>query len=134
MNLHAPERQNGESFDAYKLRRAASKAHNATLTCKGMSGGKTSRETRRDSARMNGKLRASYGAGLIAAGNTTRRDAIHKQNGHSKAAWTFVGREVNSVLAWDEDGRPITGGRLMPAGCGSLRRVWLAGISAQRGY
>lgn len=76
----------------------------------------------------------AYGAGLMASWDAKRRDALHKDRGHSNPAWTFVGREVHSCLAWDEHGVPITGGRLMPAGCGVLRRVWLGGISAQRGY
>lgn len=76
----------------------------------------------------------AYGAGLIAMWAAKRRDAIHKAAGHNQPAWTFVGREVSSVIEWDEHGVPITGGRLMHAGCGVLRRVWLAGISAQRGY
>lgn len=133
-NIHTPERQPDESMQAYRLRRAASKRVVRAMRAVGTSGGQTSREKQRDDKRKAGTLRGTYGAGLTAMWDSKRRDAIHKANGHSHQAWTFVGREVSSVIEWDENGAPITGGRLMPAGCGVLRRVWLGGISEQRGY
>lgn len=133
-NLHTPERQPDESMQDYRLRRAASHAAVRSMRAVGMSGGQTSREKQRSVKRNAGTLRGTFGASLIAMWASKRRDAIHKANGHAQPAWTFVGREVASVIEWDEHGVPITGGRLMPAGGGVLRRVWLAGISAQRGY
>jgi hypothetical protein len=66
----------------------------------------------------------SYGAGLIAAGAAKRREALAKKSGlrDENGAYTCVGRQP-----------------LIDHGPGFLkyrepRRMWLAGISAQRGF
>lgn len=68
MNVHVPERQDGESFEGYKARRAKSRAITARMTLRGMAGGKSSRVELRALQRRNGNFIAgAFGKGLIAS-------------------------------------------------------------------
>ena len=130
-SIHVPQRLEGETFQAYKLRRAASKAaaslgfvcaENAngqwertgeTVSLRGIGGGISARKQLRDAQRTNGKLRGIYGQGLQTKFNRDRAEQQAKLS-HRR----------------DEDGAFTLTGHDEVIG----RRKWLAGISAQRGY
>ena len=135
--IHAPERQAGESMQAYRLRRAASKAAVRSMCAVGKSGGQTSREKQRDDKRKAGTLRGVFGLGLIAASARARADDMARQHrrdasGHTKlrdehGAYTCVGPMFYAPGAADD-------ARHHDCFNGFVRHKWLAGISAQRGY
>jgi hypothetical protein len=68
-NLHTPARLAGETFDAYRARRAASRRVVAAMTLRGIGNQRnapTSREMHRDERRRNGNgPKGRYGADLM---------------------------------------------------------------------
>lgn len=119
MNIHTPERGINESAAEYQARREASRNAVRAMTLAGIGNqhrAPSSRQQLRDSQRSNGKLRAgSYGRGL---NNKWSNDAAKKQaklphRRDKDGAFTLVGK---------------------PDFFENRRRMWLAGISAQRGY
>nr|WP_316642856.1 hypothetical protein [uncultured Roseateles sp.] len=118
MNVHTPERHPAESMTEYRGRRVESRRLVRQATCAGIGNqhkAPSARRKLRDSQRLNGKLKGgTYGAGLLTpqrARNRSRMAVIHQlQDVHG--AFTHVGRIRFSTE----------------------RRVWLAGVSAHRGY
>lgn len=141
-NLHSPARAQGESQAEYRARRAASKAAATTCAVRAEVGGAWkltgttlqlrglgnqhkapgSREQQRDSARRAGNgPRATYGQGLVNKWNRKRQQQQEKL-GHKRdenGTYTSVGRDALGRIGLD--GLPV-------------RRMWLGGISARRGY
>lgn len=78
MNLHTPQRIQGESFADYADRRKASQRLAAAITGANLTPGKnTGRENLRAAQKANGKFKAgTYGAGLIAAQTKRNRAAL----------------------------------------------------------
>mgnify|MGYP001577741599 CR=1 FL=1 len=117
MSVHTPQRLNGESQADYKARRKASNAIGRELTTIG-NGGVSSREKFRDSMRASGtmskRIRAYVALMAAWAGKRITKAAHRDEHG----AFTYVGREKFSP---DENPQ-------------HARRMWLAGVSAQRGY
>jgi hypothetical protein len=120
MNIHTPERGTDESAADYKARREASRKAVRAMTLANIGDqhrAPSSREQLRNSQRSNGKLRAgSYGRGLD---NKWSNDAAKKQAKlphyrDANGAFTLIGKRD---FMNNENGR-----------------MWLAGISAQRGY
>lgn len=113
MNIHTPERQPGESQADHCARRALSKRINRNLRTVGLGDqhkAPSSREQLRDQQRKNGHLRSgAYGQGLMNAWDRKREreQALGMRQTDDGGSYTLTGRP---------------------------RRVWLAGISAQRGY
>jgi hypothetical protein len=110
-NVHTPERLQGESFDAYKARRAQSHAINKANRTAGR-GGVSSRQQLRDSMRASGAM-----------GKKTRAYVA------LLAAW--ASKVVTKAKLRDEHGAYTEVGARDGLG---MRRTWLGGISAQRGY
>lgn len=105
------------------------------MRCAGLGGGQTSRSHQRDVKRRNRTLHGTYGEGLL---QPQRRRNQAKQRGprDENGAITLVGATVEfgdyrpDPARWFE-----TGGGTHPDGfVVTARRIWLAGISAQRGY
>lgn len=123
-NLHRPERQPGETKDQYRARERASR-YVATLGREVETGNPirltglgdqhkaaSSRQRLRDSQRQNGRgPKGVFGAGIAAAAAKARRDSNEHLAKHPRR---------------DENGAYTV--------IGSSRRMWRAGISAQRGY
>jgi hypothetical protein len=139
LSIHAPERFEGESFSAYKQRRAASRKAAREAMGHGLNGGTSSRKQYRDSMRASGtmgKKTRAYVA-LMAAWASKR---VPKWEGprDEHGAYTLVG----SVYEMEgEDLQPTSrehlfGGSVANGGHTqyTARRIWLAGVSAQRGY
>lgn len=118
MNVHAPERQPNESQDAYRARRAKSAAITRDLRLIGLGGKLTSRELLRDEQRKNSNLRGIYGQGL--------RNQFNRKRAQQQAALPHL-RDQHG--AYTRVGFDYTVNSFQP-----VRRVWLAGISARRGY
>jgi hypothetical protein len=137
--LHTPERHPAESKAQYRARRALSKAVGRHVADHGLNRGTSSREQLRDSMRRNGTmgLRTTASDALMAAWAAKR---VPKWNGprEEHGAYTTVG----SVYELEGDGvEPSTREHVLGGGVGgglppsyTLRRKWLAGISAQRGF
>lgn len=137
MNVHTPERQPGESREAYRNRQRLSRAHTRRITCRGLSGGVSSREQLRDAKRANGTLRGTYGLGLLQPQrkrNQARMEMLH--NLHDKhGAFTLTGGRATFVgFNPGPDWFPVAAASGPEGLETTARRVWLAGISAQRGY
>jgi hypothetical protein len=137
-NLHAPERQPDESFADYKRRRAESNKVGRKAGGHGLNGGENSRKTYRAQMRRSGTMgrRTRAYAALMAAWAARRVMKAKLRNEHG--AYTLVGAVYEME---GEDLRPtpsehLFGGCAGPDGYTSYtaRRIWLAGISAQRGY
>lgn len=118
MNIHTPERQPNESQAEYRARRALSHKRVKAMRCVGLGNqhkAPSARQQLRDLQRRNGTFKAStYGLGILQPQrrrNQHHMDFLHRLRDES-GAFTHVGRH------------PITG----------ARRIWLGGISAQRGY
>lgn len=137
---HAPERQPGESREQYLERRQFSRNVLRAATGGWYGNAKaTSRQLQRDQRRKNGKLRGTFGAGLLNAWAKKRRDGFPKVGGHPRdahGAVTFVGPAYECVGVEPTSrefvlsgGKEASGERFYTA-----RRIWLAGISAQRGF
>jgi hypothetical protein len=150
--LHQPQRQPDEAQYDYRVRQAASR-HVAQLgrdvetgqrvLLKGLGDqhkAPSSRASHRDQLRANGRgPKGTFGASLVAAWAKKRRDskahlAKHPRDAHG--AVTFVGpkyeldgfkplpREFELSGGVHDDGTTFH----------TVRRIWLGGISAQRGY
>lgn len=108
MNIHIPERLPNESFDDYRMRRVRSKWANDQLTLsKIVQSRKTpsARQLLRDRQRQNGHgPKGIYGIGLVQPARKRAQEALAVR---FVTGFTLVGRNP--------------------------RRVWRAGISAQRG-
>lgn len=131
MNVHAPERQPGESQAEYRERRALSKRINRNLRVVGAGNQRkepSSREQLRDAMRKNGKLRSgAFGQGLLNAWDRMRERAARKKHPlrDEHGSFTKTGRDHTVDIpdtGWDDWKWKAP------------RRLWLAGISAQRGY
>ena len=115
MNIHTPERQPNETQAQYRERQRASKAAYKATQPTNRRGLPNGREQLRQSQRDNGSLVGTFGRGLMRAAARKRAEAMPKvgtlrdENG----AFTVVGRDCETSTG---------------------RRMWLAGISAQRGY
>lgn len=141
MELHRPERQAHETQADYRARRLQSKHRVQLATRTGpfsTSGGISSREALRNEQRKNGHLKGVYGAGILAAAARKQRDNLDRNGAHLRdknGALTVTGGFTCFV-----DAEPGTryfefGGISSPTGFTKhVRRIWLAGISAQRGY
>lgn len=115
-NLHIPQRLEGESFDAYRERRAKSHAVNKANRTIGQ-GGISSRKSLRDEMRKSGTMGKKTRAYVALCEAWAQKRVINWKGGRDEhGAYTLVGRGE------------------MPNGRTDGRRVWLAGISAQRGY
>lgn len=114
MNVHTPERQAGESQTEYRRRQAESKRQARAMTS-ASNGGQTSRQIHRAERRKSGKLKGQYGRGLMNQFDRQReRDCVKKHPLRDETgAFTLVGA------------KDFIEGQ---------RRVWLAGVSQQRGF
>lgn len=138
-NAHAPERQPGESREQYLERRQVSRNMLRAATGGWYGNAKaTSRQLQRDELRKNGKLRGTFGAGLVNAWAKKRRDAFPKVGKPRDAhgAVTFVSTPIELVgIAPTSREFVLSGGKEADGeSFHAVRRIWLAGISAQRGY
>lgn len=140
-SVHTPERHPGETREAYLERREFSRNMLRAATCGWYGNAKaTSRQLQRDDLRRNGKLRGTFGAGLVNAWAKKRREAFPKvgklRDAHG--AVTFVGAPIDLVnVAPTSREFVLSGGKEAgPEGESfhTVRRIWLGGISAQRGY
>ncbi len=141
MNLHQPERQAHETQAEYRERRAQSKYRFQLATRSGPfgTGGRiSSREALRNEQRKNGNLKGVYGAGIAAAAARKQRDNLERKGERLRdknGALTVTGS-----LTTFSDLKPGPryfefGGSTSPEGFTThARRIWLAGVSAQRGF
>jgi hypothetical protein len=115
-NVHTPERLAHESQSEYTTRRAQSNAVGRAMRSAG-NGGVSSRKQFRDSMRANGTMgkRTRAYVALIAAWASKRITKAAHRDKHG--AYTLVGRHPWAGV------EGVSG-----------RRIWLGGISAQRGY
>ena len=115
-NAHIPQRLDGESFDAYRTRRAESHAINKANRAIGQ-GGTSSRESLRAETRRSGDMGKRIRAYVALCAAWAQKRVINwKGRRDEHGAYTLVGRGE------------------LPNGVTDGRRMWLAGISAQRGY
>ena len=141
MNVHTPERFPGESIESYKARRQQSaqlvklvhvrdfstrQLTGEAMTLAGHRTVTSSRKQHRDAMRASGamKKRTRYADGIArlqAKHNRSNATAAYPHDAHG--AFTLIGRN-NAVHH---------GTRLVSWYAGE-RRMWLGGISAQRGY
>lgn len=84
-NIHTPERLEGESREAYALRRRDSRAALRTMTLAGIGRQRkepSSREQLRDSQRRSGHgPKGTYGRGLLEPGRRARAQALQQRAG-----------------------------------------------------
>lgn len=139
-SVHAPERLAGEWFEQYLERRAISRNMVRAATSGWYGAGKTtSRQQQRDDARRNGKLRGTFGVGLVRAWAKKRREAMPKVGGHPRdahGAVTFVGKPIDLIGCAPTSREFVLSGGKEADGESfyTVRRIWLGGISAQRGW
>lgn len=151
-NVHSPERQPGESQQQYRTRQRISR-HSAKMGRNAETGlpvflkglgdqhkAPSQRQQMRDNARSNGRgPKGVFGAGIVAAVAKKLRDSKAFQLKHPRnadGAMTFVGPK------YELDGVKPTGAEFELSGgvhddgttFHTVRRIWLGGISAQRGY
>ena len=116
MSIYTPERLSGESQPEYRARRAKGNAAAKLVAGRHLNGGISSRKHYRDSLRSSGamgkRIRAYKALMDAAASKRITKARLRDEHG----AYTLVGR--------NELPNGITGGR----------RIWLAGVSAQRGF
>lgn len=135
MNLHSPERQQGETQQKYRERRAAARKAARAITGHGLGGGVGSRQALRDEMRKSGTMgkRTRAYVALMAAWAAKRvtKAKLRDENG----AITFVGKPYE-LIGVKPSSREfvIEGGSDHGERFYTVRRVWLAGVSAQRGY
>lgn len=151
-NVHSPERLPGESQEQYRQRRRISR-HSANMGRNADTGepnflkglgdqhkAPSQRQQMRDNARSNGRgPKGVFGAGIVAAAAKKLRESKAHQAKHplrdESGALTLVGSrfELIGVEPTSSD-FVISGGQQDGESFHSCRRIWLAGISAQRGY
>lgn len=133
-NLHTPERQPHETQADYRARQVASKTATRAATHSGQGQGKaTSRQLQRDAARKNGRLHGTYGLGLVQPQrrrNQQRMALLHTLRDKHGAITLTGGRCQFMWVPYDPRWYQMAGSQDEWFG----RRIWLAGISAQRGY
>lgn len=123
MNLYTPERLTGETQDQYRTRRAAGNAAAKQMVGHHLSGGVSSRQQYRDSLRASGAMGKRTRA-YKALMNATASKRVTKSPMRDKhGAYTLIGRPVKHGVADFKGGTKFLG-----------RRMWLGGISAQRGF
>jgi hypothetical protein len=136
-NIHNPERIEGESFAAYKARRAASNKVGRDMRRNPNHGLVGSRESYRDSMRQSGAMgqRTRASDALMAAWASKRITKAAHRDEHG--AYTCVGPVYEVYGMNPDEGREhVIGAGKESDGTAfySARRKWLAGVSAQRGY
>ncbi len=154
--LHRPERQPGESKEQYRQRLATSRYVAALgrdvetgqpVRLKGLGDqhkAPSQRDQLRNNARRAGKtVKGTFGAGLVAAWAKKLRDSKAHQAKHprdSHGAVTFVGPKFDLINVSPTSREFVfSGGFDTQAGderesFHTVRRIWLGGISAQRGF
>lgn len=150
--LHRPERQSEESQATYRQRSATSRyvaqmgrdvETGQPVLLKGLGDqhkAPGSRQQQRDDKRRAGRsVKGTFGASLVAAWAKNRRDSkahVAKHPRNPDGAVTFVGRmyELEGVKPTPREYQ--FGGGVHDDGVSfhTVRRIWLAGISAQRGF
>lgn len=139
-NVHSPERQPGESQEQYRERRTLSRGIAKSIRCVGIGDqhkAPTARQQLRDKQRANGTLRGTYGQGLMNAWDRKREREQAKKHPlrDDNGAFTMTGATVQFVDCQPGSRYTELGGQSGPEAFFKFaRRVWLAGISAQRGY
>lgn len=137
-NVHTPERQPGETQAEYRERQRLSRRIVAISRLQGIGNqhsAPSQREQMRDQHRTAAAagdrkpLKGIFGWALLQPQrrrNQTRMEEIHKQR-DEHGATTTVGRNkpVMGTYPWGEK---------YLKGWEAGRRMWLAGVSAQRGY
>jgi hypothetical protein len=134
-NVHTPERQPGETQVQYRERQARSRAARHLRDAAGhrvYPGNQSSRELQRETKRNNGTLAGVYGLGLLQPQrqrNERRMCALHPLR-DDNGAYTLTGfhGSLPEIVGYETSGECIVEMRPVP------RRIWLAGVSAQRGY
>lgn len=127
--MHNPARYENESQASYKARRLDSKAAVRQITAHNINKGlQNSRKVLRDSMRSSGTMgkRTRAYVALMAHWASKRITKAKLRDEHG--AYTLVGRR--EPLYFTDDFHP----RKTVAAWRTGRRVWLAGISAQRGF
>lgn len=155
-NLHTPERQQGESQEQYRARQRISR-HSANMGRNAETGepvylkglgdqrkAPSQRQQLRDGARRNGRApKGVFGAGIVAAVSKKRRDSKAHQAKHPRdahGAVTFIGQPYELInVAPNSREFVFSGGVDTQAGderetFHTVRRIWLGGISARRGF
>lgn len=139
-NLHTPERQPDETLAQYRARQAASREATRVLTLAGLGqhrNSPSSRERQRDAARQAGRgPRGSYGLGLLQPERRRQQQRMARLHPRDEnGAVTLTGSTTLFEDATPGPGWFELGGSSSPAGfTKTARRIWLAGISAQRGF
>lgn len=133
--LHVPQRLAHETQGEYQARRRESQREVRKVIGAGLSGGINSREQQRNTMRRNGvfgkRVRAADALSAAFAAKRVTKAALRDEHG----AVTLVGSRYTI-----EGGTPSKQEFVFSAGVGdgegfyTARRIWLAGISAQRGY
>jgi hypothetical protein len=151
-NVHSPERQPGESQEQYRSRQRLTR-YQANLGRSAETGepvflkgigdqhkAPSQRQQMRDNARSNGRgPKGVFGAGIVAAVAKKLRDSKAHQAKHplrdAHGALTLIGSgfELIGVQPTSRD-FVISGGQQDGQSFHGCRRIWLAGISAQRGF
>lgn len=150
--LHRPERQPEESREQYRIRTAASRYMAALgrdvetghpFPMKGLGDqhkAPSSRAKHRDQKRANGNgPKGTFGASLVASWAKKRRDSkahLDKYPRNPDGAVTFVGRMYDLEGVKPTSREFQFGGGVHEDGVSfhTVRRIWLGGISAQRGF
>lgn len=160
MNIHTPHRLPDESQADYRARQRRSRAQAQQGLSREMAGGTWrlaghrvdtrglgdqrrqpgSRERHRDAQRQNGTLDAGqYGRALVNYLSNTRRTALEatrKGPRDAHGAVTLTGNAYHLTGVQPSSREFVLSAAVGDAGPAVhyVRRIWLAGISAQRGY
>lgn len=150
--LHRPERQPGESKEQYRQRQAASRYVAALgrdqetgqpVLLKGLGDqhkAPSLRDQLRDNARKAGNgPKGTFGRSLVASWAKKRRESkehLAKHPRNADGAVTFVGQmyELDGVKPTTREFEFAGGVHEDGASFHTVRRIWLGGISAQRGF
>lgn len=138
--VHTPERLPHETQADYRERQAASKRATDAMTMADwhkQHGKPSSREKLRDEQRANGSLRGGiYGAAVVQP--LRRKDQQRMEKMHPRdanGAVTLTGSRIEFIDVDPGQRYFELGGYSGPDGFAKdVRRIWLAGVSAQRGY
>lgn len=122
MNIFNPVRYSDESIEQFRRRRATGNEVAKHMAGKGFGGGVNSREQYRDSMRQSGAMgkRVRAYKALMNAWASKRITKAPLRDEHG--AYTLIGRHATKG--------PIS----FTDAAFSGRRMWVAGISSQRGY